>query len=358
PMPDRRFDPPFSRRGFLGVAGSAGLLCALGKPIEQATTKDVARADAYAARLQKPDSARLSAAQAASPDTAAQPQPGGVVREYWIAARSLRWDIAPSGQDEWMRMKVTGPKTFRALVYQQYSTGFGKPIGAAGMPGPTLEGEVGDVIRVHFRNADESLNQALTMHPHGVKYSPQYDGTYMGLFTLAGGFIAPGEEFTYTWECTPDSVGVWPYHDHGPNHTLNTMRGLFGAVIVRPKGAPRPDVETVLFMHSFPPNVTRLNRLFHTINGRAFAGNTPTVRASAGQKVAWHVIGGDGNQHTFHVHGHRWQSATGANVDNPSFGPHETVTASWTEDNPGRWLYHCHVFQHQDAGMAGWYLVE
>ena len=26
--------------------------------------------------------------------------------------------------------------------------------------------------------------------------------------------------------------------------------------------------------------------------------------------------------------------------------------------NPGRWLYHCYVFSHQDVGMAGWYLVE
>jgi FtsP/CotA-like multicopper oxidase with cupredoxin domain len=37
-------------------------------------------------------------------------------------------------------------------------------------------------------------------------------------------------------------------------------------------------------------------------------------------------------------------------------GPNETVTARFTEDNPGRWLYHCHVFSHQD-GMAGWYDV-
>ena len=34
---------------------------------------------------------------------------------------------------------------------------------------------------------------------------------------------------------------MWPYHDHGPNHTLNTFRGLFGAIIVRPKGAKWPD---------------------------------------------------------------------------------------------------------------------
>jgi FtsP/CotA-like multicopper oxidase with cupredoxin domain len=136
------------------------------------------------------------------------------------------------------------------------------------------------------------------------------------------------------------------------------MRGLFGALIVREKGAAKPDVEVVQFMHSFPPNVTRLKRMFHTINGRAYAGNTPIVHARVGQEVAWHVIGGDGNFHTFHVHGHRWRDADGVPVDNPSFGPNESVSARWREDNPGRWLYHCHVFQHQDAGMAGWYLVE
>ena len=81
------------------------------------------------------------------------------------------------------------------------------------------------MLVVHFRNADKQLRQAVTMHPHGVKYNPEYDGAYMGEFTRAGGFIAPGESFTYQWECTPDSVGVWPYHDHGPNHTLNTFRG-------------------------------------------------------------------------------------------------------------------------------------
>src|SRR5215207_10932185 len=265
-MSRRRPDQPYplSRRGFLGAGGSAALLCTLGagKTVEDATPRDIDRADNYAARLKKPASAQ---AAGAGPGDAPQPQPGGVKREYWIAARSLKWDIVPTGQDEWMRTKISGPRTFRALVYQRYSTGFGEPIGAAGMPGPTLEGEVGDTIVVHFRNADERLNQALTVHPHGVRYTPQYDGSYLGLFTLAGGFVAPGEEFTYTWECTPDSVGVWPYHDHGPNHTLNTLRGLFGTVIVRERGARWPDVERVLFLHQLIPPVTGLKRNFQAI---------------------------------------------------------------------------------------------
>ena len=82
------------------------------------------------------------------------------------------------------------------------------------------------------------------------------------------------------------------------------------------------------------------------------------MRAKVGQDVALHVFGMDNNFHDFHIHGHRWKDAAGAFVDTPSVGPNETITARFVEDNPGRWLYHCHVFSHQDAGMAGWYLVE
>ena len=226
------------------------------------------------------------------------------------------------------------------------------------IPGPTLIAEVGDVLVVHFRNADRKLGQAVTMHPHGVKYTPEYDGAYMGEYTRAGGFIAPGESFTYQWECTPQSVGAWPYHDHGPNHTLNTFRGLFGPIIVRPRGAKAPDRLYTLFAHQLPPPVTRLSANFHCINGRAYAGNTPTLTARAGQDVEIHAFGMDSNFHTFHIHGHRWTDPAGTFTDNPAMGPNESVTARFVEDNPGRWLYHCHVFSHQDAGMAGWYVVD
>ncbi len=226
------------------------------------------------------------------------------------------------------------------------------------IPGPTLVAEVGDVLVVHFRNADTKLNQAVTVHPHGVKYNPEYDGAYMGTFTRAGGFIAPGETFTYQWECTPESVGVWPYHDHGPNHTLNTFRGLFGAIIVRPKGAKWPDRVYCVFAHQLPPPITGRQQNFQCFNGRAYAGNTPTLRSKAGEDVEINAFGMDSNFHTFHIHGHRWRDAAGAFVDNPSMGPNESVTARFVEDNPGRWLYHCHVFTHQDTGMAGWYVVD
>jgi FtsP/CotA-like multicopper oxidase with cupredoxin domain len=352
------------RRGFL-AAGAGAFLCTIGgQRVVLARPGDAARADAAARRVARPVRAAAVRAPGAGPTEALtfatpRPQPGGVAREYWIEAREVRWDMVPTRRDEWHDVRVAGPTSFPAFVFQEMTAGFAAEAGRPQIPGPTLRAEVGDTLVVHFRNAlGERRGQALTMHPHGVRYTPDYDGVFLGDFTRAGGFVGPGEEFTYTWEATPDAVGVWPYHDHGPNHTLNTFRGLFGSIVVRERGAKPPDVEQVLFLHALQPPVTGLARQFQCINGRAYAGNTPILRARAGQDVAVHVIGMDNNFHDFHIHGHRWRDAAGTFVDTPSVGPNETITARFVENNPGRWLYHCHVFTHQDGGMAGWYLVD
>jgi FtsP/CotA-like multicopper oxidase with cupredoxin domain len=346
-------DRSTTRRSFFGLAGGAALLCTIGgEEVEVSNSKGLEKADAVAAKVRRP---RAAIAQNVPQ---IQPAPGGVRREYWIQAETVRWDITPKKRDEWHNRKIPSRNGYRAYVYRQMTPGFAAPAGGINIPGPTLRAEVGDVLVVHFRNADRRLRQAVTMHPHGVKYNPEYDGAYMGEFTRAGGFIAPGETFTYQWECTPDSVGVWPYHDHGPNHTLNTFRGLFGAVIVRPKGAKQPDVSYTVFAHQLPPPITGIQRNFQCLNGCAYAGNTPTLRSRVGQDVEINAFGMDSNFHTFHIHGHRWKDPAGTYVDNPAMGPNECVTARFVEDNPGRWLYHCHVFTHQDTGMTGWYVVD
>jgi FtsP/CotA-like multicopper oxidase with cupredoxin domain len=343
-----------SRRSFFQIGASTALLCTIGgEEIVLDKPGDASKADAAAARVPRPPRAVGRSAQFADP----QPAPGGVRREYWVQARTVDWDIVPTNRDDWHGRKIPGKSTFRAYVYQEMTPGFAAPAGGANMPGPTLYAEVGDLLVVHFRNADTKLRQAVTMHPHGVRYTPEYDGAYMGRYTRAAGFVRPGEEVTYLWECVPEAVGAWPYHDHGPNHTLNTFRGLFGAIVITPKGERLPDVTYALFFHQLTPPVTGLQRSFQCINGRAYAGNTPTLRARVGQDVAMHVFGMDSNFHDFHLHGHRWRDTGGAPTDTSTVGPSETFSVRFREDNPGRWLYHCHVFAHQDEGMTGWYDV-
>jgi FtsP/CotA-like multicopper oxidase with cupredoxin domain len=334
-----------SRRSFLS---SSALLCSVGGT-RVSLREGPGEADAVAAQVPKPGGVSKGR-------TFPLPQPtdGGIEREYWVQARTVRWDVAPTGRDGWHGTPIRGKRRFKAFVYQLMTTGFAAPAGPAQMPGPTLHAEVGDVLVVHFRN---TTGQPVTMHPHGVFYTPDDDGTWLGEATAAGGQVDPGEEFSYWWHARPDSVGVWPYHDHGPNHMANTFRGMFGAIVVRERGAQVPDVEAELFLHSLLPPFTGLPRAFQCVNGRAGAGNTPTVTAKVGQDVALHVLGMDDAFHDFHLHGHRWRDPSGVWTDNPTVGPNQVVTARFTEDNPGRWLYHCHVFSHQEGGMAGFYDV-
>jgi FtsP/CotA-like multicopper oxidase with cupredoxin domain len=57
------------------------------------------------------------------------------------------------------------------------------------------------------------------------------------------------------------------------------------------------------------------------------------------------------------VHGHRWVGADGVLTDAINLGPGTYATFDWVEDNPGEWLYHCHVPDHMEGGMVGIYEV-
>ncbi len=51
------------------------------------------------------------------------------------------------------------------------------------------------------------------------------------------------------------------------------------------------------------------------------------------------------------------KDAAGADVDAPDLSPSQGLRIRFREQDPGRWLYHCHVMTHMEAGMVGYYLV-
>jgi FtsP/CotA-like multicopper oxidase with cupredoxin domain len=341
----------YDRRHFLAGAGGAFFCTLAGHRLSLDKPADMS---ALAQDIKVPP--EVAAAQGAT-DASSAANKRATGAEYWIRAEKMKWDIVPSGHDAMMNERVRGKTKFTAYGYREYTANFGAPVGPATIPGPVLEVNVGETLTVHLENA---VDVPVTMHPHGVFYANEMDGAYKGKFTTPGGFVQPGRRFTYLWEAHPDSVGAWLYHDHGPADPVTIFKGLFGSLIVRNPADPSPpDSEYFLILHSLQPIATGLRQQFECINGRAYAGNTPTLHAEVGQKVAFHVVTLDNDFHTFHLHGHRWTDPSGEVIDTKVMGPAESHTFTLeSEDNPGRWLYHCHVFTHLHMGMTGWYIVK
>lgn len=343
------------RRGFLALGGGAMICTLAGHELLAGDRRiDVER---LAADVEVPPKVAAAGAAAAAPGPSLLAALSGSARtrEYWIAAEECRWNIVPTHRDQMMAEQVRrGRTTFTAYAYRQYAPGFASPLGPPTVPGPLIEAEVGDTVIVHFRNR---LRTPVTIHPHGIFYANEMDGAYKGKWTDPGGFVQRNRTFTYVWEAREGTEGTWLYHDHGPMDPLPVFKGLFGPLVIRKADEPRPDREFFLAFHTWDPSVTGLKGIYYCVNGRAYAGNTPTLQARVGERVAFHVYGVDNLLHTFHLHGHRWRDPNGTVIDNKTFGPADSFRIEFTEDNPGRWFYHCHVFQHLHQGMNGWYLV-
>jgi FtsP/CotA-like multicopper oxidase with cupredoxin domain len=69
--------------------------------------------------------------------------------------------------------------------------------------------------------------------------------------------------------------------------------------------------------------------------------------------------------HPMHLHGHSFRllSRNGAEVphrpwlDTVLLEPDDRVEVAFVADNPGDWLFHCHVLEHMEAGMAAVFRV-
>lgn len=306
----------------------------------------------------------------------------GRVREYWIAAESFQHCLVPTGRDASSGMPLDKSKaTFWALRYRAFTPGWRKPLPASpglgrnvGMPGPTIRGRVGDLIRIHFRNDDRHYGMRHGVHPHGVFYTPSNDGTEIHSVPGRGGAIAPGHTYTYEWHVRPDSVGTWPYHDHamaaqlpgaradpmmlGMQMELGAELGLFGVIAITDASTRPVDREIILFFHDlYAADIPAFERDWDCFNGGAYLGNTPTFKTRVGERVRWRIAALGTDFHVFHLHGHRWQAPDGSCQDSAILGASTTLTVEWTENNPGRWLYHCHVVDHMKGGMVGGYHV-
>jgi len=291
--------------------------------------------------------------------SAAPTAASAATRDYWVAAVPTTWNMVPNQRDAMMGTDWFAADTvLPTVVYRRYTKDWKMPMANIGgddgnqnlIPGPLLRARVGDRLRVHFKNMDTLYGRPHSMHFHGVTYKPSSDGAYLPGVSGPDADVKPGQSWTYKLTAGKDSTGVWSYHDHSPSMDDSIMGGMYGMLSILGRHEPKPDHEYVVV---FAPMGT-----FQTIDGRAFVGNTPVFVSTVGDVVQWDVMAIGSEHHTFHVHGHRWLDPNGIPTDTKTVGPAETFRVRWREEDPGTWLYHCHVENHMAAGMIGTYDVK
>ena len=329
-------------------------------------------------------------------------------RHYYLAAETELWDFLPSGRDEVCGLPIppTVSRNRKAskIRYVQYTdaTFTAKVIAnpSLGILGPVLRGVVGDTLAVTFLNR---TSQPLSIHPHGAKYDKDNEGAFHTLSPGRGAAIGPGATFTYVWLLdehagpAPDepSSKAWLYHSHvAADAEINL--GLIGAIIVtdpkraRPDGTPR-DVDrefATLFMifdesgldevaieaaeyaglpglSSDAPPLTwaqiqqqREQGFRYAINGQIY-GSLPALQMNEGERTRWYLfaLGSENDLHTAHWHGLRVVEEGRRRTDVVELLPASMKVADLVADNPGTWLYHCHVAEHMREGMFAQIIV-
>jgi len=104
-------------------------------------------------------------------------------------------------------------------------------------PGPRIEANVGDRVRVQFTN---SLSESTTIHWHGLRVPAAMDGV-----PAVQREIPPGGTFTYEF-VVPDAGTFW-YHPH-VRSDVQIERGLYGAIVVHSPNEPKIDRDEVVML--------------------------------------------------------------------------------------------------------------
>jgi FtsP/CotA-like multicopper oxidase with cupredoxin domain len=149
------------------------------------------------------------------------------VKSYTFRLDTALWDYEGDIGEQW------------SLVYHQYIDVDGNvltpgdPLGSwePFLPGPTIRGDVGDIINVTIQNRiDDSeehfiehLMDTTIVHWHGIEMGNAYDGT-----PVTQAPIPSGTDFTYRMEFV--RPGVYWYHPHW-NSMIQNPLGANGAIL-------------------------------------------------------------------------------------------------------------------------------
>jgi FtsP/CotA-like multicopper oxidase with cupredoxin domain len=135
-------------------------------------------------------------------------------------------------------------------------------------------------------------------------------------------------------------------------HEVTLSGGMMGGMHSAMMNGRQTDIRTL--MH---------NGLIWAINGVAASGHVhdPLLTFKRGKSYVLRLVNDTAWHHPMHLHGHffRVLSVNGQPfarrewLDTLLLYPREEAEIALVADNPGDWMFHCHILEHQAGGLMG-----
>jgi manganese oxidase len=231
------------------------------------------------------------------------------------------------------------------------------------IPGPLIKVDVGDTVRVHVEN---ELPMGTDVHWHGVRVPNDQDG----VAPLTQPLIGSGETYTYEFEATEPSIGMYHPHHHGQMKLPNGMFGVFligdlGTDIALPTGrtiSNKEIPEELDIVAEIPMVLNDAGTIGLTINGKGWPATEPIV-VDEGDWFVVHYYNEGLQIHPMHLHQmpQLVVAKDGFALDAPQWedtvnvAPGERYSVLVQATDPGAWAFHCHILTHAERheGMFG-----
>ena len=244
-----------------------------------------------------------------------------------------------------VKKKITPFKTIDAWGYN------------GGCPGPTIQVQQGDRVRVIFENR---LPESTSLHWHGLEIPIEQDGVPY----ISQKPVAPGEKYVY--EFTVHQEGTFFYHAHS---AMQEMIGQIGFFVAHPQREYKPRVdhdyglilqEWAVLPSNTVPNTAAMEFNWLTFNGVSAPMTTPLL-ARLGSRVRLRIVNLGMDHHPIHLHGHQFvvTGTEGGRAPESTWYPMNTVLVGVAQARvvefeakyPGAWMIHCHLPHHMMNSM-------
>uniref|UniRef100_A0A8D2JXG0 Coagulation factor V n=1 Tax=Theropithecus gelada TaxID=9565 RepID=A0A8D2JXG0_THEGE len=293
------------------------------------------------------------------------------LRQFYVAAQGISWSYRPESTNSSLNLSAT---SFKKIVYREYEPYFKKEkpqSSISGLLGPTLYAEVGDTIKVHFKN---KADKPLSIHPQGIRYSKLSEGASYLDHTFPvekmDDAVAPGREYTYEWSISEDSG---PTHDDPPclthiyysheNLIEDFNSGLIGPLLICKKGILTEDGKQKMFdkqivllfaVFDESKSWSQSSSLMYTVNGYV-NGTMPDITVCAHDHISWHLLGMSSGPELFSIHFNgQVLEQNHHKVSAITLVSATSTTANMTVGPEGKWIISSLTPKHLQAGMQAY----